>query len=457
MTSNVETVPGPQVTYANQVTFGVATSRRITVITPKYGGEFRAGQILRMEIPSQDYIDPEQLFMTFRSNLQVGALNSWVTGRAGANGTPTPLKADSGVPSLTEQRLYSSDVNCMKTVRFLPGIQCIFNRIKLLAGSTVIEDIQDYADLYRFMLEATTSPDWRATDGGEQEGFYDPSDIPSTLIASNHHSIIKTKNNYNLDTYEGQPHVYTIRPMLGLLSINKLIPVKYMGNLTIEFYMAENQECLWSSSTAAVTPSAWVDPSVAIPGPSVTNVGGPTVQCAPKAHTSAMLAEKSTATNQLAAANNQISQELGGVTTDFPNASYFISDVELHVPFVTVMEDYDKSLMTKIEATGLDLHFTTFHEHTRQITSTGRQTLTFTERSLSVKGGFLFWRNSDDIRDIRSDLALYGNNIEWYQWKIGNEFIPPQRVECAKGGARPLAYLKMALGTFSEFGESNNN
>jgi hypothetical protein len=74
--------------------------------------------------------------------------------------------------------------------------------------------------------------------------------------------------------------------------------------------------------------------------------------------------------------------------TDFPNAYYEISNVELHVPFVTVMESYDKALANKIESDGLDLHFSTFHELVRTINSIGRQTLTFTERSLSVKGGF---------------------------------------------------------------------
>ena len=452
--SNLDTVPGESATYANQTTFGIATSRRIVVVTPKYGGQFKAGEIIRMEIPNQDYIDPTALFMTFRSELFAGSGNSWITSAASA-GAATPLVSTSGLPYLHENRMYSSDVNCMKHVRFLPGIQCLFSRIRILAGSTTIEDIQDYSDLYRFMLEATTSSEWRNTDGLEQEAFYDPENPEHIIKVANHHSAYVGLKDDAATTYPSKQHVYTVRPMLGLLSIGKLIPVKYMGNLVIEFYLAENEECLWS--TSSVSCSTKVDITPILAEVLVGKVRMPTFGCTLTASTVVDVSAPMTALNQLAYANTVSGEQKDGrVVTDFPNAYYQLSQVELHVPFVTVMESYDKALMDKIEGSGLDLHFSTFHEHTRQLNSVGRQTLTFTERSLSVKGGFMVMRNSDDIRDIRSDVCFYGNNIDWYQWKIGNEFHPPQRIECSQGGARPLAYLKMALGTFSEFGESNN-
>lgn len=449
---SLETVPGEASTYANQTTFGINTSKRIVVVTPKYGGSFRENDILRMEIPNQDYVDPRELFMTFRSKIYAGPLNSWRTETT--DGTATPLASTSGIPYLSEDRLYSSHTNCMKHVKFLPGIQCIFNRVRILAGSTTIEDIQDYSDLYRFMLEATTTEEWRDTDGLEQEAFYDPEKPDQVVKIANHHTEFIATKTYAANTYKSKEHVYTVRPMLGLLAINKLIPVKYMGNLVIEFYLSANEECLWSTSSAQHMKTAYtagltttVDAIVDFP-PQFALTKNPAYPVDVHA--------AQTVTNALAIVDNTKTQAEGGVVTDFPNAYYEISNVELHVPFVTVMESYDKALANKIESDGLDLHFSTFHELVRIVSTVGRQTLTFTERSLSVKGGFLLMRNSDDYRDIRSDVCFYGNNIDWYQWKIGNEFHPPQRVECSMGGATPRAYLKMSLGTFGEFGEANN-
>lgn len=462
MTENIPTIPGPMLDFKDQVTFGTITSRKEVVITPRYGGDFKAGQILRMEIPAQDYVDPSHIYMSFKTRLYAGAGNNWVS-----SSLTTPLNPTSGIPYLDENRVLSTSANCMKTVRFQPGIQCIFNRIKVLAGSTTIEDIQDYNDLYRFMLEATTSPEWRNSDGAEQEGFYDPENFKQMITVANHHSVEEPITYSKLD-YDSHPHVYTIRPMLGVLELGKLWPTKYMGNITLEFYLAENADCLWSTSSARMTETVYAPPATGertrplkIEVPAVTTSSGGnhaitlSVNSVPSIHHPTVVTE-TLPWASYTGVQSAVNTSQGFVTTDFPNAYYQISDVELHVPFITVLEDFDRAMFSKIENGGLDLHFSTFHEHVRQITSTGRQNITFTERSLSVKGGFLVMKNSDDIRDIRIDTSFRGNNMEWYQWKIGNEYIPAQKVDCHEGGARPLAQLKMALHTFNDFGGANN-
>lgn len=458
MDANVPTQPGDQLIYTNQVSFGAVTSRREVIITPQAGADFKAGRILRIEIPAQDYVDPAGIYLTMATNIYAGAGNSWVSGAVAA--TPVALNADSGIPYLTEVRQLSTHPNCMKTVRFKPGVQCIFSRIKVLAGSTVIEDIQDYAELYRFMLEATTSPEWRKNDGAAEEGFYDPSNVAQNIAAANHHSVLYSGSDLATKVnYDSLAHYYTVRPMVGLFSINKLLPVKYMGNLTLEFYMAENADCLWSTSSARMSTKTYELTPTAQQLKPVAN--------APHFHQTAFRGgyysrnDTNAANKTLACASYDGSSSLsnallGYVTTDFPNAYYTVTDVQLHVPFVTVLPDYDRTMLEKIESEGLDLHFSTYHTHVRQLAGLGRQTLSFTERSLSVKGGFMIMRNSDDLRDIRSDMTFYSNNIEWYQWKIGNEYIPTQRVQCDGGAALALAQLKLALGTFDNFGQANN-
>jgi len=453
MGDKVDTVPGENLQYADQVTFGAVTARNEVVITPKYGGLFKAGELIRIELPAQRYIDPSGIYLSFESELFAGAGNSWSTTTFGAG-----LAETSGIPYLDEDRLYTHSANCGKTVRFKPGIQCIFERVKVLINSTVVEDIQDYPDLYRFMLESTTSPEWRRADGAEQEGFYDPKDVRQTIDVSNHHSTPVTTGikDYAATTYTSKKHVYTVKPMVGLLAIGKVLPAKYMGNITFEFYLAENQECLWSTCSAAITAkvygtaaSAAID--VIAAGPAI---GSSAYYSMPDEHAA------TSEFNHMAVANvasGTPTQSLGHVVVDFPNAYYQISKVEMHVPFLDVLEDFDSAMMSKIESSGLDLHFSTFREHVRTITAAdGRQTMQFTERAESVKGGFILMRLSNDIRDIRSDTVFVSMNVSDYQWKVGSEYHPPQKVECDKGGARPLAFLKQSLGTFEEFGEANN-
>lgn len=448
MTDTEDKVPSENLRYGNQPTFGVITSRKEVTISPKYGGEFRAGSIIRFELPAQDYVDPEYIRFNFRTFLFAGAGNNWVTSAG-----HVPLASTSGIPFLGDERLQSSNANCNKTVKFKPGVQCIFNRIKVLAGSTTIEDIQDYGDLQRFLLEATSSFEWRESDGIEKEGFYDPEDVKGSVRASNQHCAIVAPN-YTTDTYTSVGYTYTVRPFLGILrGLNKILPVKYIGNITFEFYMEENAQCLWSTSSARCTTQHYALPAVA---PVIARVAGaPTTAVIPTVFGRPQIDSLTTITNSFASGVTGVTPLSGHITTDFPNAYYTVDKCEMIVPFVTVAPEYDAMVQKSIEESGVDLHFSSFHTHIKQISSAGRQNLNFTERSLSVKGGYVLMKYSEDLRDIRSDVTFVASNIEQYQWKIGNEYFPPQVVDCTLGGGRAYDQLQLALGTYKETNFSN--
>lgn len=449
-----EGVPGPNLTYGGQVEFGVVTSRKEIIISPKYGGEFRAGSIVRLEIPAQDYVDPDFIRLSFRSYIYAGAGNNWVSDVG-----HVPLASTSGIPWLGDERLVSSNANCNKTVKFKPGVQCIFNRVKVLAGSTTIEDIQDYGDLQRFFYESLTSKEWRENEGLEKEGFYDPEDVRQSVRASNHHSQMDDIIVYSANTYVAKPFTYTVRPFLGLLrGLGKIIPVKYIGNITFEFYLEENAQALWSTSSARVSTQHYAVPAVA--PVVVRTASAPATAMSPVSWGRPVATELTTTTNMFSTgvtgSQSAADALLGCITTDFPNAYYVIDKVELIVPFLTVEPAYDSKIMSVIESTGLDLNFSTFHTHIKQISSVGRQNLNFTERSMSVKGGYVIMKSSDDIRDIRGDNTFIASNLQQYQWKIGNEYYPPQVVECTDGAARAYDQLKIALGTFLEYRDASN-
>lgn len=405
----LETVPSPAATYRDQRTFGVVAGKSHVEIAPKYGGEFKAGDIIRLEIPAQSWLDPNEFYISFQTSLLAGASNSLSLSATDEN--VLPYQSVSGFIAASPTRTGN------RTVQFLPGIQNIFNRVRLLAGSVVIEDIQDYPTLYRIMLETTTNELWRKTDGFVEEGWYDPADPMQMRANGNFH----TKFGGNT---ANPGHTYTVRPLLGLLNSGKYLPLKYMGQLIIELYLEQNQECLWSSSSiknTEVDEQVWAAVSAtAIPSKEITTG----------------------ALEHLAVADST------QVQVDYPNASYIVKQVRMHVPFVFPNENFDEEMMKQIESQGLEIHHSSWMTHTKNLTNTGRNALNFQERALSIKGGLCVMRNSKSIRSIANDMTFASNGIESYQFKVGSEYIPAQQIDCLTGPGPALAQLKYSLGTF---------
>lgn len=416
--ATLETVPNALTTYSNQRSYGVIGGKSQVEIAPKYGGDpFKSGDIIRLEIPSQAFLNPDEFYIQMRCRILPGASNNF----------------DPVLEAATRAMPYVRDFNAQfptgnaggtsyKHVRFTPGIQSCFDRIKVLAGSTVIEDIQDYNVLYRLMLEATSTPDWRQGDGFTNEGFYDPADPTQTLRTINRHTA-----KHGGKANDG--HYYTFRPFLGILNAGKALPLKYMGQLTLELYLAPNQDCLWSSTSNMTTNAEVVGNRSA--------AGVPDLLATTSASEHFALATKT--------------------TTDFPNAYYEIDRVRMQVPFIHPIESYDKSLMDQIENNGLDIHFTTFSSSTRQIAnSEGRLVISFQERAMFLKGGLAVMRNSPSIRNIASDFCFPANGIESYQWKIGSEYIPAQEIDCKEGPGMALNQLMKSLGCFGTMDSGHN-
>lgn len=437
----LETVPSIEASYSDQKTFGVVAGRSHVEMAPKYGGDFAPGDIIRLEIPAQAYLDPNEFYIHFRTGIIAGAPN------AGLNHGIATYTEENKIPYLPE----NAPVDL--TVQFQPGIQCIFNRVRLLAGSVVLEDIQDYNVLYRMMLEATTSKQWRETDGFHNEGVYDPEDDYQMRTNYNWHS------DFTVNGAPNQGHFYSIRPLLGLFSAGKYIPLKYMGQLTLELYLEQPGDCLWSSTVVppgtfagndildTVARQYWplIFPPTSTPQLSsaypsremIVTRGAATI---PDPATGVVTASVSPRTLPIA------DESLMKVA--YPNATYRVHDVRMHLSFVHPIESYDQSMMRQIEQGGISIYHATWSTHTRQIPGPDRTTLSFQERALSVKGAFAVMRNSPDIRAIDTDLYFPANGIQSYQWKIGSEYIPAQPVSCVNGGSRALAELRKGLGIY---------
>ena len=429
----LETKPSEEATYAGQREFGIVAGRTHVEIAPKYGGDFIPGDIIRLEIPAQAYMDPNEFYIHFRTGIIAGAEQTAVGDLANGHGVDTT--SENILNPIYPSQGSSTAAQRTKTVQFVSGIQSIFNRVRLLAGSVVLEDIQDYNVLYRMLMDTTVSKEWRKTDGFMCEGLYDPEDYEQRRHNANFHSANGVAGAFT----SGPGHFYSVRPLLGLLTAGKYIPLKYMGQLTLELYLESANECLWSTSSV----------SHAADVADATDV---------RRHWNHTSATGIIPSNRIASNYNVGTEEFLGfmddtafaVSTDFPNATYRVHDVRMHVPFVHPVESYDQAMMRQIETGDIAIHHSSWSTHTRQISAPSRQTLSFQERALSLKGALACMRNSPDIRAIDADFVFPANGIQAYQWKIGSEYIPAQEVSCINGSGRALAELRKALGTYGD-------
>lgn len=105
-------------------------------IPPKNGGTFLPGNVIRLEFPAQGYVNPANTTMSFDVTL-------------GGYGTSTS-----------------------EIVRFQNNIQSIFQRVRLLYGSTPLEDIINYNVVVRALTEWTsTSQDTSMDQTSISEGI----------------------------------------------------------------------------------------------------------------------------------------------------------------------------------------------------------------------------------------------------------------------------------------------
>ncbi len=347
-----------------------------TKIGPTNGGPFRANDIIRLEFPSQNYVDGSKCMVSFQVK---------ITNQDGSNISH-----------------YLSDTSTApvdnKFARVRNGAHSLFNRIRLLQGSNVIEDIQDYGALSRALTIATASNDWRTTTGTIREGTFDHADYFSQIVPKINGGTGSTAETDNSLT---SGHLYALQLNLGLLTRSgKYIPTKYSGQLALELYCEADSECLVTSCTTS--------------------------------------AETIQSTEEMPRYPNYST-----ASSTFLPKTYVINNVYLHCMFVVPIAAYDEAVKDALsKGEPLDIHYDTFVSHTRQVGSGGPQTHTFQERASSLRGGLAVMRNATDINDQASDWRFAANGIKSFQWRLGNQYFPPQAVRMVGGGAEAWSQVQ---------------
>ncbi len=349
-------------------------TKSVVKIPAKNGDSFKGGQIMRIELPAEGYLNPQNSVLQLDVTVSGGILP-----RGGAHN--------------------------------------LIQRVRIMYGSMVLEDIPDYKTIVRIFTECGIQSDYNGSSGAILEGQHACTfaDVGSNLFfgghaASSNISTIVTEaasagtahvHNVLLPTtitsalemaaaLSGDKRTYCLSLLCGLLTTKKLIPLKWMASqLALEITFASNNDAL-----------------------------------------------------------------LGDTAPDFTVESpNFIAEL------VEFDSSYDKAFYMGLQQ-GIPIKFSSWHTHRFAMTG-ANQTFQIHERSRSVKAAFAVAKSSiaQNLPRHESDFfyhalahVLDGNGtqnvnnatsgqIQEFQWRVGGRYYPSQPVRATFGGAE--AYVEL--------------
>lgn len=208
-------------------------SNKATKVTPrlppKNGATFSvpAAPYIRLEFPADGYVNPLNTTLAFDVTL---------TGY----GTPGT-----------------------STIRFQNNIQSIFRRVRILYGSTPLEDILDYNLIVRGLTEWTANspvPTMDASSIDQGIGYVVPGPRPGAAtigLVNVRQAFIQGIDNTATTGFGHVPNGsgqvtnrrYQVNLATGLFTQDKLIPTKFMASqLAIEIELAPATDCIFASN-----------------------------------------------------------------------------------------------------------------------------------------------------------------------------------------------------------------
>jgi hypothetical protein len=384
-------------------------------IPPKNGMVFTPGNVIRVEFPAQGYVNP---------------IN-------------TTLAFDVALYGFTDASSTGASAVLSSAVRFQNNISSIFSRVRLLYGATPIEDIINYDVIVRCLSEWTGTnqngvmDQTSISDGiggyswgndssvasaeGIQGNFNTrqkyiqgkQSSFPGTLAAlSAGGSIGFVPNSSAAALFSGAPTVsgttpscrrYQINFALGLMTQDKLIPVKFMASqLAIELTLNQPQSCIY------------------VPYQGASSVGTPT---------------------------------------------YAVGNVSLIPEILEFDNAYDQGFLKGLSTDGVPIKFSSWHTFVFGSGNGSNVNLLIQERSKSVKALFAVQRRPQgtflaDNGATYLDTSSNGlSTLQNYQFRIGGRYFPAAPVQVStnvgsaisNGGCEAYLELQKALNQVGDF------
>lgn len=453
-------------------------AKQTVKLVPKNGTEFSRQNIIRIEFPAENYLNvlnsvlqfdvtlttPSSVFSGTFSSVATNAAGTLYTvssaspalveikGKSTFNGHPISI-VSGGVTywNVIESWVFQGSVSsgsataviqfarpwpiadiASSTFTVYPqvamqqgGAHCHFSRLRVLYGSLVLEDIQEYHTLVRLLYECAVQRDYSSAQGQILDGMsgYSPNDIGSSADSGGlgMRQTYKTASGAAVAQslyMPGQTRTFCINLLSGLLTQKKLIPLKWMASqLCIELTVSNELDALVGSS------------------------GNTTLS-----------------TGVLAAAPTSLTYQLSNVN--------FIAEL------LEFDSAFDTAFWRGLESMGVPLKFSSWHFHTFPIAGSN-QTFQIHERSRSVKSAFAVARSTQaasasyDSDRFFSDLGATFDTagtlnhanvapIESFQWRVGGRYYPAQPVRCLFGGSEAYVELSKALDNLGDYTRGGN-
>lgn len=367
------------------------STKRTVKITPKNAASsYVSGSTIRFEFPASGYLNPTTTYLSFNARAQI------------VSGT------------------FTAGTTTYGGFAFQQNIASIFRRVRVLYGSLVLEDIQDYNILQRMFTEVLLPSGYAQGKVGMYQGIGNLANtqvsmqqtISSPAVSAfqndrlNYHSLESETNDTGLADAGRVVRRYAIAMNTGVFQQKRLLPLKFMSSqLQIEFEIAPAVDCqIWFIGTGG---------SPAVPTDCRVEVGLP-----------------------------EIVAELLEFDSEFDRA---------------VFEGLGR---------GLAIPFQSWHMNSFNISPGIFQQINIQESSRSVRYA-LAGLTDDSYRTLRRDAHLfyggfdsYGNDseansganinniygigsannastIESFQWRLGGVYYPSQPVPCY-GSTAPI-------------------
>lgn len=353
-------------------------------IPPKNQATFSPGNVIRLELPAQGYVNPGK----------------------------TTLEFD-------VQMIYSIADTDFSFMRFQNNIQSIFSRVRLLYGSTPLEDIPSYNVIVRALTEWTgsdalgsdqtsvsdgiggvtpgssgalkpavdgtasavqtiTNVRQKSIQGIDLRGILnDASGIPGYGVVPNGTGSVGALTTHASIGGTNPARRYQVQLALGLFTQEKLIPTKFMASqLAIEITLANASECIYFRPFGTGSVSA--------------------------------------------------------------PPTYVVSNVNLIPEILEFDASYDESFLRGLQSGGVPIKFSTWNNYRFSNATASSANLQIQERSRSVKSIFCLQRRENPTFTsdsgasfINTDLVTTNgaSTLQDFQFRIGGRYFPASPVQ----------------------------
>lgn len=407
-------------------------------IPPKSGTVFTPGQVIRIELPAQGYMNTGNTTLEFDVNLQ---------GYGTSGGS---------------------------IIRFQNNIQSIFTRARLLYGSTPLEDIINYNVIVRMLTECTGTTQLGHSDaqgiangiGGVQLGFIPGASVASPLEFSFNQSTaglvnVRQTKIQGIDSSRNEqlmPSNFTAGYLFGMGTGYGTVPNQQVSGIS-----APSLNTYTGISGAVAAADTNIKP-FCTRRYQISLLFGLFIQdkLIPLKFMASQLAIELT----LASADECIFALQGNSSGTTP--TYSVANVNLIPEILEFDSSYDAMFLRGLREGGVPIQFSSWHSYIFSTSGASTLNLSISERSRSVKALFAVQRRSPisihtdsgaTFFDTNPSPTTAGSSMNTYQYRIGGRYFPAAPVQLStviggkipNGGAEAYVELEKALNIVGDY------